>query len=405
MNILLINHYIGSEDLGMEFRPYYLAKEWVKDNNKVTMVGGSYSHLRKSQPITLGNQDIGGINYFWLWTNKYSGNGISRFLSMLVFVCQLLIMSFYFTFVKRPNIVIASSTYPIDIFPAWVIARLSKAKLVFEIHDIWPMSPMELGKMSKWHPFIMVMRLGEWFAYKFSDHIISIIPGAYEHVKKDGVSESKFTAIPNGVLENLTVADELPPTLQKKIDKLKKKGMFIIGYAGSLGSANPMTTIFDAFKKLNHKKVALILVGNGPQRKHLKKEAMLMKNIVFHNKVAKSQVPLFLSKVDAAYIEFADSPLYRFGVSANKIFDYMLAEKPILQVLNSQYDLIKQADCGISVNPNDSTALKEAISQLMALPPEKLTNMGKNGKVYALSKHNYQHLAREFLRAVCKQKQ
>ena len=50
MNILLINHYAGSPDLGMEFRPYYMAKEWQKAGHHVRIVGGSFSHLRKKQP-------------------------------------------------------------------------------------------------------------------------------------------------------------------------------------------------------------------------------------------------------------------------------------------------------------------------------------------------------------------
>ena len=45
MNILLINHYAGSPDLGMEFRPYYMAKEWQKAGHHVRIVGGSFSHL------------------------------------------------------------------------------------------------------------------------------------------------------------------------------------------------------------------------------------------------------------------------------------------------------------------------------------------------------------------------
>ena len=50
MKILLINHYAGSPNLGMEFRPYYVTKGWVKLGHEVLIVGGSYSHLRKVQP-------------------------------------------------------------------------------------------------------------------------------------------------------------------------------------------------------------------------------------------------------------------------------------------------------------------------------------------------------------------
>ena len=50
MNILYINHYAGGPEYGMAFRPHYLAKEWKKMGHNVTIVGASYSHLRKKQP-------------------------------------------------------------------------------------------------------------------------------------------------------------------------------------------------------------------------------------------------------------------------------------------------------------------------------------------------------------------
>ena len=88
MNILLINHYAGSPELGMEFRPYYMAKEWVKAGHQVLIVGGSFSHLRKVQPQ--GKEDlIEGIHYRWVKLNAYKGNGIGRIRSMFSFVSKL----------------------------------------------------------------------------------------------------------------------------------------------------------------------------------------------------------------------------------------------------------------------------------------------------------------------------
>ena len=61
MNILLIDHYAGNPELGMEFRPYYLAKEWVNQGHQVLLIGATYSHLRKRQPQE-GMQKVNGIN-------------------------------------------------------------------------------------------------------------------------------------------------------------------------------------------------------------------------------------------------------------------------------------------------------------------------------------------------------
>lgn len=77
MNIILINHYAGSNIHGMEFRPYYLAREWVKMGHNVTIIAASFSHLRQKNPdiSAITEEVIDGIRYIWLPVNKYQGNG------------------------------------------------------------------------------------------------------------------------------------------------------------------------------------------------------------------------------------------------------------------------------------------------------------------------------------------
>src|SRR5579862_4048776 len=92
-NILYINHYAGSIHHGMEYRPYYLAREWVRQGHTVTIVASSYSHVRQHNPdfndpslLPIRNlsakhyrqQNIDGINYIWCKTPSYSENGIMR---------------------------------------------------------------------------------------------------------------------------------------------------------------------------------------------------------------------------------------------------------------------------------------------------------------------------------------
>ena len=88
MNILLINHYAGSPEYGMEFRPYYMCKEWLKLGHKVLIVGGSQSHLRKQQPLK-EHETIDGVDYSWVKLYKYKGNGVGRIISMGMFISKL----------------------------------------------------------------------------------------------------------------------------------------------------------------------------------------------------------------------------------------------------------------------------------------------------------------------------
>ena len=401
MNILLINHYAGSLSLGMEFRPYYLAKKWNELGHKTTVVGASYSHLRQIQPKESGWQNIDGIDYLWLWTNKYQGNGFKRFLTMLIFVMQLLLLSFYLARKTKPNVVIASSTYPLDIFPAWLIAKFSNAKLVFEIHDLWPLSPMELGGMNKWHPFILLMRFGEWFAYKTSDKIVSILPGTYEHVKKDGVKKDNFTHVPNGInLDDYKEPLPLPQNLQQLIDREKKKKNVLIGYAGAIGIANALGTLVDAATLLKKEKISIIIIGDGQELINIKAKVKALKisNICFFGRIDKLMVHSFLRQMDFLYFGAQDKPIYKFGMSLNKLFDYMMAEKPIIQSIKTKGDIVQEAKCGFTALPENPKHLVKVIKQAIKMPIKELKLMAKEGKEYVHRYHEYNVIAKEFIR-------
>ncbi|MEO8170457.1 MAG: glycosyltransferase, partial [Oxalobacteraceae bacterium] len=165
MNILLINHYAGSPMHGMEFRPYYMAREWMRLGHRVQIVASAKSHIRAKQPQLAGqhrlDELVGGVPYTWFQTPDYSDNNIWRVRNMASFVARLYREGERLVQTFRPDVVIASSTYPMDIWPAHRIAKLANARLVYEVHDLWPLSPMELGGMSKWHPFIMLVQAAE----------------------------------------------------------------------------------------------------------------------------------------------------------------------------------------------------------------------------------------------------
>ena len=139
-NILYINHYAGSPKHGMEYRPYYLCKHWIKLGHDVTIIAASYSHLRRKNVNTNGLNKIieliDGIKYIFINTNKYSKNNILRLFNIFIFVFRVFSINNFIHKYLKPDIVISSCTYPLDIFVAYNIAKKSSAKLVFEIHDL-----------------------------------------------------------------------------------------------------------------------------------------------------------------------------------------------------------------------------------------------------------------------------
>lgn len=404
MNILLINHYAGSNIHGMEYRPYYLAKEWVKLGHQVTIIAASHSHIRTVQPQIKSRwteEWLDGIKYIWVKTPEYEGNGIYRILNILSFVKELALNYRRIGEMTNPDVVIASSTYPLDMYPARKIADFSDAKLIFEVHDLWPLSPMLLGNMSKYHPFIVTMQKGENDAYKMADKVVSLLPKADKHMITHGMSPDKFYYVPNGIdVEQWVEADEKIPTEhQEVINKLRNEGKFIVGYAGTHGIANALEFLLDACTILKNNNIEFVMVGKGPERDDLIRKAneIGLKNIHFLPVINKKAIPDFLGKMDALYIGWRKSPLYQFGVSPNKLLDYMMAGKPIIHGIEAGNDLVAEAQCGISFPPESPEAIANAARKIANTPASDREQMGLNGKRFVVNNHDYKTLAKKFI--------
>lgn len=398
MNILVINHYAGNPQLGMEFRPYYLAKEWVKTGNNVMIIGGSFSHLRKQQP-KVEKENIDGIEYRWIPVAEYKGNGLGRIKSMFDFVRKL-----WFGYKKilgnfRPDVVIASSTYPLDIYPAHKIVKHFGAKLVYEVHDLWPLSPMEIGGYSKYHPFIMVMQAAEDYCYKYADKVVSLLPKALDHMKERGMDSNKFVYVPNGFIPDEWINRSLPTDHDDILNDLKKQGKFIVGYTGGHADSNYIDDLLHAMKYIDDENIIAVLVGDGAEKERLKKYACEknISNVLFLPPVPKNQIPSLLSKFNAVVIMGRKKPLYRFGTSPNKIFDYMMAGKPIVMSIIEPEPIPLKANCAIFYEDDNSQSLADKIKAISRLSDTERNAMGQRGHEYVIKHHPYPTLAAKFL--------
>jgi len=407
MNIILINHYAGSNRHGMEYRPYYLAREWVRLGHSVTVLAASSSHLRVQAPCVRGSiteENIDGIRYLWLKTPGYIGNGVGRALNISAFVGRLLRYGVWLGDHCRPDVVIASSTYPLDMVPAHYIARKCEAVLVFEVHDLWPLTPIELGGMSPRHPFIVSMQWAENFAYRKADRVVSLLPKAEAHMQSHGMDPRKFAYVPNGVEVSDWQSSVTPvPQAQSEIlGSLRREGRFIVGYAGAHGAANGLEMLVEAAQLLRGRPVTVVLVGEGPCKQRLQQKAVQLRlaNTVFLPQVPKLSVPALLASMDALYIGCNRMPIHRFGISPNKLMDYMMAGKPVIYAYEAGNDPVAESGCGLSVPPEDPSAIAGAVARLMGLTGAERQAMGARGKEYVLAHHDYRILAERFLAVV-----
>jgi glycosyltransferase involved in cell wall biosynthesis len=406
MNILLINHYAGSPRHGMEFRPYYFAREWIRNGHDVTIVAAQHSHLRHHSPALGGRahvEQLDGVRYLWLPTTPYRGNGAARLANMAAFVLQLGARKAALVRRYRPHLVIASSTYPCDIWPARRIARASGARLVHEVHDLWPLTLTALGRISPAHPVIRLMQAAEDYACRHADHVVSLLPHVATHLHAHGLPPGRLTYVPNGVdpAEWRGPFAPLPSALETHLQTLRLAGWFVVGYAGGHGVANALDVLLDAAAGLQDERIAFVLVGDGVERARLQAQAerLGLQHVLLAPPIAKDQVPSLLAQVDAAYLGWRRDPIYRFGIAPNKLLDYMMSACPVLHANAAPNDLVADSGCGLSCAPQDPAALRETILALARLPAASRRAMGQRGREYVLRHLTLPTLAQRFLYA------
>lgn len=408
MNIVLINHYASSPEMGMEFRPYYFAREWVKQGHRVDIFAASYSHLRRVNPKVqhdFQEEIIDGIHYHWIKTIQYDGNGAKRAFTMAQFVGKLWINARKITKRFKPDVVITSSTYPLDTYVGQKIKSVSRknVKLIHEVHDMWPSTLYEIGGMSRKHPFVVVMQIGENSAYRHSDKVVSLLPNAEKYMRRHGLKKGKFICIPNGIVEEeWQNVVELNPHHQVTLEKLKKDGFFIIGYFGGHALSNALDILIEVAKRVRDERVRFVLVGDGVEKsrlmKRVKDEHVL--NILFMPPVSKSEIPSLCNLFDCIFYCGYATSLNRFGSCLNKMFDSMRSGKPNICAISLKNSYIEQYKCGICVSPDDIEEVVRSVERIVNMDVSEREDMGKRGAEAAIKYFNYRALSEKFLEII-----
>ena len=424
MNILYLNHYAGSPALGMEYRPFYLAREWVRAGHSVQIVAADFSHVRARKPQA-GDEMIDGIAYRWLATPPYQGNGAGRVWNIWRYLSQVWTQSKRLVQEFKPDVVIASSTYPMDIWVARRIARLSReranerpdqradprasgrragAVLVFEVHDLWPLSPIELSGMSPRHPFIRLCQLAENTAYREADVVVSMLPKVQGHMAAHGLDLNKLHIVPNGItLDEWTGTPRpLRDDLALLIAAQRAAGRTVVGYAGSMGLPNALDVLLDAAVLLKSEPIAIVMVGDGHERARLAQRLIGegLTHVSLLPPIPKAMIPSLLARLDIAYIGWQRVPIYRFGIAPNKLMDYMMAGCTVLHSVEAGNDPVAESGCGLTVPPESPQAVAAGLRSLAALPAAERRAMGQRGQAFVRAHHTYPVLAARFLAAM-----
>ena len=394
MNILYIEHYAGSPDMGMEFRPYYLSREWVKMGHRVDILAADYSHLRIKNPRVTKDfqkEEIDGINYYWIRTSTYEGNGLKRAINMAQFVGKLYLKAEEIAEKHKPDIIITSSTYPLDTYVGQKIKKFCpSAKLIHEIHDMWPAVLVGIFGMKKVHPFVLLMQLAENSFCRNSDYIVSLQPNTKAYLEQHGMSSEKWCNVNNGVvLSEWEKPQSLPSEHKEVFDRLHNEGKFVICFFGTISKSYALDYLTDNEYCSSIKKIA---------------KGKMESNFIFLPKVPKLSIPSLLKEPDALYVASVASWVMQFGISMNKLFDSMMSGKPIIYAMGAPNNYIEKYNCGISVMPESIDALATGIQRMYMLSEDERRVLGENGRCAVMKNFTYEQLAKRFAQLFIKPK-
>lgn len=397
--IWILNMTAGKPDSGWGERHYYFSKFWSQKGYNVKIISGSYNHLFHNQPKINVNKNFtveeveDGITFCWVKIPKYDGGSIFKLWSMIVFAFKVLFLKT--SQLGKPTIILVSSMPIFPILSGWYLKKKHKAsKLFFEIRDLWPLTPMYLKGYSKWHPMVVVMRWVEKFGYKKADKIISLLPNAHVYINKISKEPNKFCWIPNGIDETLLINEKLSNEIVNQIPKDK----FVVGYTGTMGLANALEYLIEAAILLKDRTdIHFVFVGDGYLKEELQNNVKNNSNVTFIDKINKNKVQHMLSFFDVCFVGRNNTPLFDYGVSSNKFFDYMLAKKPIISSSNKIKDPVELSGCGYVVKPECSREIVVSVLALHAMSQVERNELGKKGYTYVKEFHNFDYLSNLYL--------
>ena len=391
MNIWMLNHYAVSPDMPGGTRHFDFGKELAKRGYYVTIFASSF-HYAKLKEMKLEKKDrfkieeYDGIKFVWIRVFPYSKNNWRRVVNMLSYSWRVYSLAKTLN-LERPHMIIGSSVHLFAVFTAYLLARHFKSCFIMEVRDLWPQTLTDMG-VSRWHPFVVILGLLERFLYKTSEKILTPLPKAYEYIESLGIPKEKIVWMPNGV--NLNRFDLGRDTLKSKDD-------FVVMYAGALGAANKLEVIIRCadlvFKSFPQ--IKFVLIGDGPEKPKLVKmaEKMRLSNIEFKGLVSKREILKCLKGSNVLFFNLEDSPVFRFGISSNKLFDYLASARPVIFSCNAVNNPVAEAGAGITIPPNDPKALADAVIGLRKMSEEERETMGKRGREYVEKYYNISVLA------------
>ncbi len=405
MKILYFHQHFSTPQGSGGTRSYEMAQRLIADGHSVTMVCGSYANGKTGLSGEFvnghrrGNVDgIDVIEYNLSYGNKDSF--IKRSLTFLKFALRSVGVA-----LTAPADLVFATTTPLTAGIPGIAAKwLRRKTFVFEVRDLWPELPKQMGVIT--NPFILwAIGALEWASYKSADRLIGLSPGIVEGIARYVPDRSKIAMIPNGCDMDLFGGDVTPwrPAGVAEDD-------FMAIFTGTHGKANGLGAVIDAAAVLKARGIMgikLVLVGDGAEK------AMLMARVqaegledivIFHDPVPKTKLTGLMASADLGLQILANIPAFYYGTSPNKFFDYLSAGLPVLTNYPGWVaDLVTEHDCGVAVVPDDAEAFANGLRRIRKLLGLGLERHKSNARNLAATKFSRDAFGKSFVAQITTQ--
>ncbi|KXS55375.1 MAG: group 1 glycosyl transferase [Marinobacter sp. T13-3] len=378
-------------------RSYAMARKLVERGHSVTMVCGSNTTgttgLKGEFVKGKRRGDVDGIDVIEL-DLAYSNN--DGFVKRAGTFFSFALRSIWIALTEKYDLVFATTT-PLTAGIPGIFARwLRRKPFVFEVRDLWPELPREMGVIT--NPVVLwAMGLLEWASYHSAHRLVGLSPGIVEGIKKRGVPAEKVAMVPNGCdLDIFT--NSAKPWRPNEISDSDLMAVF----AGTHGMANGLDAVLDAageLKRRGREDIKFLLIGSGKLKPALMARANQegLSDVVFHEPVKKSELAGLMRATDIGMQILANVPAFYYGTSPNKFFDYIAAGVPVLNNYPGWLaEMIEREQCGYAVPPADPVAFADALEKAAA-ERDQLQAMAERAKGLAEREFDRDKMANEWV--------
>ncbi len=389
MKILYVSQYYPPEMGAPAARASELAREWVRMGHEVTVLTGFPNHPTGAVPPQYRGklwrlrmqEQVDGVNVERTWLLPLpNGRPHERILNYGSFCLSA---AFSGSFLARPDIIVATSPQLLVGLSGWWISRYKGVPLIFEVRDLWPESLIAVGagREGSWF-YRSLSRLAQ-FLYRKAERIVVVSPAFKNFLEVNrGITPAKIDVVANAVETELFSPRDADPALKRS---LNLEGKCIVGYIGTMGMAHGLESLLQAAETLQRSapQVEFLLVGEGSEKAKLQKQAQSrgLANLRFLPEVRRDRVPEYIALCDICLVVLRKSEIFK-TVIPTKMLEYMACARAVILGVDGQAcEIINQARAGISVAPDDSAALSQAIIDL-ANDQELRKRLGRNGRLH-----------------------